>query len=84
MLKHPPEWRVLAYRRGQGMVSKIFSSYLAEDGVILLLPLVRVRFAVEPAQWIQWTFLTAPRYAMAGDRVLGFQIDRTGRPIRME
>ena len=79
-----PEWRVLAYRRGRGMISKIFSGCLAEDGVILLLPLVRVRFGVSPAEWIQWSFVVAPRMAKATDHLVVFEIDPEGRPIKRE
>jgi hypothetical protein len=84
VLRHIPEWRVLAYRRGKGMVARIFAGGLAEDGVILLLPLVRVRFAVSPAEWIQWSFVVAPRMAKATDRCVVFEIDQEGRPVRRD
>lgn len=84
MLKHVPEWRLLAYQRGQGKIAKLFSGYFPEDGVILLLPLVRVRFAVEPAQWIQWSFVAAPLNGRGANRMLVFQIDPAGRPIRTQ
>jgi hypothetical protein len=66
------------------MVARIFSGGLAEDGVILLLPLVRVRFAVAPAEWIQWSFVVAPRMAKATDRCVVFEIDPDGRPVRRD
>ena len=75
------EWRVLACRGGQGMVAKVFTGCFAEDGVILLLPLVRLRFAVKPAQWIDWTFVAIPRFATAADRVVIFQINSAGLPM---
>jgi len=75
---------VLAFRRGRGQMAKLFPRCSVEDGVILLLALVRVAFQVRPEDWSEWKFLTVP--LSRGNAVLPtvFRIDATtGRPMKM-
>jgi hypothetical protein len=75
---------VLAFRRGQGLMAKLFPRCHAEDGVILLLALVRVAFRVRPEEWSEWKFLTVPLNGKNAALPTVFRIDATtGLPLRV-
>jgi hypothetical protein len=65
-------------------MAKFFPRCAADDGVILLLAMVRVAFRVQPTDWSEWKFLTVP--LSSGNAVLPtvYRIDATtGWPTRM-
>ena len=75
---------MLAFRRGRGLMVKLFPRCLAEDGVILLLAMVRVAFRVRPEEWGDWKFLTVPMSGGNAGLPTVFRIDATtGLPTKM-
>jgi hypothetical protein len=75
---------VLAFRRGRGLMAQLFPRCLAEDGVILLLAMVRVAFRVRPEDWRDWKFLTVPMSGRNAGLPTVFRVDATtGLPLKM-
>ena len=65
-------------------MAKLFPRCAAEDGVILLLAMVRVAFHVRPEDWSEWKFLTVPLSSPDAALPSVFRIDApSGRPMKM-
>ena len=75
---------VLAFRRGRGLMARLFPRCADEDGVILLLAMVRVAFQVRPEDWSEWKFLTVPLSGGSAALPTVFRVDGpTGLPMKI-
>lgn len=65
-------------------MAKLFPRCSVDDGVILLLAMVRAAFHVRPEDWSEWRFLTVPLRGVDPALPTIFRIDaNTGRPMKM-
>jgi hypothetical protein len=64
-------------------MTRPFRRCSAEDGVVLLLAIVRVKFAVLGAQWREWRLVAVPQNGEATDRTTVFRISCTGLPLKV-
>lgn len=76
------DWEVEAVREGELQTCGFFRQSYPEDAVLLLIALVRAKFAVPITGWGVWAFWCVAR---DGDgrprRTLVFEISPTGRPM---
>jgi len=76
------DWEVEAVREGELLTAGFFRQSYPEDAVLLLLTVVRTKFAVPTTGWDVWSFWCVAR---DGDgrprRTLVFEISPTGQPV---
>jgi hypothetical protein len=76
------DWEVVAVREGELLTRGLFRQSYPEDAVLLVIPIVRAKFAVPITGWDVWTFWCVARDRGGRPRrTLVFEISPTGHPM---
>lgn len=76
------DWEVGAAREGKLQTAGFFRQTYPQDAVLLLVAIVRTKFAVPTAGWDGWTFWCVARDGAGRPRrTLVFEISPTGQPV---
>ena len=82
MFEELGDWEVEAVREGEVLTCGVFRQSNPEDAVLLLMVIVRAKFAVPVTGWDAWTFWCVARDKDGRPRrTLVFELSPTGHPI---